>query len=155
MKISMQLLLAALTSTVLLGCGVTESRPESREFAELRIESHPRGWGYAYKTVKPDGSISGGHLSGGADAPRVFESKSQLTSQDMSTLRALVAAMAAEPMKEQPSPPDQKLEGYTSVVIILGDGTTTTVISKWGQRFQSNTIQNIWDTVSKYKVGAW
>ena len=155
MRISMKLSLAALASMILLGCRGTDPETEPRELAELRIESHPRGWGYAHKTVKPDGSITGGHLSGGADAPRVFEGKSQLSSQDMSTLRALAATIAAEPTNEQPSPPDQKLEGYTSVVIIFDDGTATTALAKWGQRFQSNTIQSIWDTVSKNKVGAW
>lgn len=121
----------------------------------LMIESRPRGWGYAHKTVKRDGSITGGHLSGGANAPLVSESKSEVTSQDMAALRALVATIAKESTNEQPSPPDQKLEGYTSVVIIYDDGTATTVFAKWRQRFRSNTIQTIWDTVSKYKVGAW
>ena len=155
MRVSMQLLLTALTSILLLGCQMPKQKGDSKEFAEIRIESYPKGWGYAQKTVKPDGSISGGHLSGGPDAVRVFETKSQLTSQDMSTLIKLVAAIAAEPVHDRPSPPDRKLEGYISVLINFGDGTSTVVFATSNQQFQSKAIQGIWDTVSKYEVGAW
>jgi len=73
----------------------------------------------------------------------------------MSTLKTLVATAVSEPTNEKMSPPDQNLEGYTSVIITLGDGTTTTVFAKWNQRFDSNAIQTIWDVVGKYKAGAW
>jgi hypothetical protein len=53
----------------------------------LKIESYPKGRGYAHKTVKADTTITGGHLSGGPDAVRVFESKAEVTSGDMSEQR--------------------------------------------------------------------
>ena len=151
----MRLSLAGLVFVGLLGCPINGPAAGSPDFTEIRIESHPRGWGYAHKTVKPDGSITGGHMSGRAGAPRVFESTLQVTPQDMSTLRALVGTVVSEPTNEKVSLPDQKLEGYTSVVIALRDGTATTAYAKRGQRFRSKSIQTIWDILSNYRAGAW
>jgi hypothetical protein len=93
-------------------------------------------------------------MSGGADAVRVFESKAQLTPKEMSSLRGLVATIA-QPADPQPAQPDQKRDGFTSVVIMFADGTSMTFFAKGGQRFHPDTIQTIWDTISKYSVGAW
>jgi hypothetical protein len=82
--------------------------PTPAGFTEVRIESDPKGWAYAHKTVKPDGSITGGHLSGGPDAPRVHETKSEVTPQDMATLKTLVVEARKEAPKEQAKPMDQK-----------------------------------------------
>ncbi|MCP3899831.1 MAG: hypothetical protein GY707_08995 [Desulfobacteraceae bacterium] len=155
MSISMHLLFVTLGSIVLFGCQQINSGVDVQKWTELRIESRPQGWGYAYKTVRPDGSITGGHMSGGEKAPRVFESKSQVDSRDISKLRALVAKISAETIKEEPSPPDQKREGYTSVTVIFGEDNVMTSFAKWEELFQSDTIQAIWDIVSKYEEGAW
>jgi hypothetical protein len=155
MKVSPQLLLVVIGILALLGCRATAPASGSRDLAEVRITSHPQSWGYAYKVVKPDGSITGGHLSGGAEEPRIYESSSHITEQDMSTLRNLVATIAADAADTEPSWPDQKLEGWTSVVISFGDGTSTTVFAKMGQQFQLDAMAIIWDTISKYDAGAW
>lgn len=139
----------------LVGCGEVPPQADHREFAEVRIESHPKGWGYAHKTVKPDASIVGGHLSGGAEAPRVFESKSVMTSDHMSALRTLVDSVAGVTVNTQPLTPDQEEGGYTSVVIVFSDSSSVTAVAVWGEKYESEAIQGIWDIVSKYEVGAW
>lgn len=148
-------LLLTMLSVAVLDCWAADSENFPPVFQEIRIESHPKGWGFAYKTVKADSFVVGGHMSGGPQAPRVYESRSQATPDDMSALRELVAAIAKASEHEQPSVPDQNQEGYTSVVILFSDGSALTFVARWGQRFQPEAVQSIWDIVGKYKVGAW
>lgn len=155
MKTSVHLLSIIVGAMFFLGCGTLATVNSHRDFAELTIESYPKGWGFADKTVKKDGSITGGHFSGGPDALTVFEDKAQITSKDMSKLRSRVASITAEEPNREPSRPDQKVGGYTAVVIVFRDGSTRTFFAKWGQRFPSKPIQEIWEILSKYDVGAW
>lgn len=151
-----QLTLTALTICILVGCRATvPPSGSSRRITEIRIESQPQGWGYAYKTVKQDGAITGGHMSGGPDATSVFENKSQVTVKDMSSLEDLVSTVAAQPANPQPPQPDQKLDGFTSVVVTFNDGSSLTFFAKVGQRFQPDSIQTMFDIIHRYNVGAW
>jgi len=159
MKILVRLLLVLLFGVAVIGCAPVgpeaDAEADAGRFAEIRIESHPKGWGLAHKTVKADASIVGGHLSGGPKAPRVFESKSVLTPDDMSALKELVASAAGMKDRRQPETPDQNHAGYSSVLITYTDGTSLTAIAAWGEKFESKTIQSIWNTVSACEVGAW
>lgn len=140
---------------LMFGCGTAGAGSRPGEFAKLMIESYPRGWGYAYKTVGEDATITGGHLSGGPDAPMVYEAKSMVTAQDMSELRSLVAILGTEVPNGEFTRPDQKVNGYTSVVIIYHNGSTATLFARWGGKFHSKAVQSIWEIISKYQVGAW
>jgi len=79
-------------------------------FHSVTIESHPKGGGYAHKTVEKSGAVTGAHMSGGPEAVRVYETKSNLAPDDMSRLTTLVAALRDNPPKSTASPPDQKSE---------------------------------------------
>jgi hypothetical protein len=138
-------------SLIVAGCKVP-AKQVAASFAEVRIESHPKGWGYAHKTVKRDGTIIGGHMSGSPNTPRVYETKSHMTKEDMKALHSLVAKVHGERItKESISPKD----GYVCVVISYEDGTSVTISAKWEQKFGSANVQAIWDLLYKYEVGAW
>ena len=153
MRLLHELIVLVLMSVTITGCRATDPAAPTG-FIEIRIESYPQGWGYAQKTVKPDGSITGGHLSGGQDAPRVYETKSEVTPEDMSKLRALITALQAKSLRTV-APPDQKSEGYKSVILVTGESTAITAYAKWNKGFEPAEIQAIWDLVMKHKVGAW
>lgn len=138
----------------LIACKSTDLRVVPGDFAEIRIESHPQGWGYAHKTVRSDSSIVGGHLSGGDKTPFVFESRSNVSSEDMEALRKAVSEIADKP-SDNVIIPNSKHESYASVVITFRDGTTTAAITKAGGRFEAPAFQSIWDIVRRYEVGAW
>jgi len=123
-------------------------------FSEIRIESHPKPWGYAQKTAKPDGSIKGGHLSGGKEAASISETESKLESEDMDKLKSLVTSLKTRPLREF-TPPDQKSEGYSVVIITMDGDSEMKAYAKDGECFEHKEIQSIWDLLSKYKVGGW
>jgi len=147
--------LAALAAALIaVGCSqVPDKAPVA--FRSVMIQSHPKGWGYAHKTVQKGGIITGGHLSGGPEAVRVYETQSEVTSEDMSHLASLVARTLQSRPKSALASPDQKSEGYKTIVIRFEDEMSITAHSKWDQHFESADLQSIWDLVYKYNVGAW
>ncbi len=126
-------------------------------FLSVMIESHPKGWGYAHKTVEKTGTVTGAHISGGPEAVRVYETKAELAPDDMIRLTALVAALRYNPPKSGAGPPDQKSEGYTSVTILFDNKKTITAHTTLREqfKFEHPNLQAIWDLVYKYNVGAW
>jgi hypothetical protein len=154
-RTAIQILSVTVAAFLLAGCTTTEAASKPRAFTKLMIESRPKGWGYAQKTITADGAVTGGHLSGGPEAPRVWESKAEVSPQDMSELRSLVAAITPKDSQDGDSRPDQTVEGCACVVIIFNDDTSTAFFAKHGQSFHSTTIQAIWDVVYKQDVGAW
>ncbi len=125
-------------------------------FVSVIIESHPKDGGYAHKTVQADGTVAGAHLSGPPNAVRIFESKAQMTLQDMTRLKELIASLQDNPPKGGIDRPDQKVEGYLSVIIRFDSEETITVHTPLPQsKFEHPEVQAIWDLVSKYNAGAW
>lgn len=148
--------LALLVALPVAGAGCrTAHAQETGVFRSVMIESHPKGWGYAHKTVTQDGVVTGAHMSGGPDAVRLYESKDRLTRKDMNRLKVLIAALRDAPARRGGNTPNQKVEGYISVTIELANGKTITVHTDWHYRFESRNLQAIWDLVHKYQVGAW
>jgi hypothetical protein len=151
-------LLITLTSFVVLltigGCFTSHTQAKAA-FDSVMIESHPKGWGYAHKTVEKSGTVTGAHMSGGPEAVQVFQTNSELTPEDMNRLMTLVAALQNTPLKSTVDPPDQKSEGYMSVIICFDESKSITVHARWGQQFEPPNLQAIWDLVYKYDVGAW
>lgn len=137
------------------GGGGTAQAQESGAFRSVVIESHPKGWGYAHKTVTPDGVVAGAHMSGGPNAVRVHESKDKLTRKDLRRLKELIAALRNAPVQSSAGAPEQKNEGYFSVTIELDNGRTVTAHAVWNRKFDSGEIQAVWDLVHKYRAGAW
>jgi hypothetical protein len=127
-------------------------------FHSVAIESHPKGGGYAHKTVRHDGTITGGHLSGPPDAVRVYESNAEMTRDDMAKLNALVSEVHYKLPKGGADHPDQKAAGYLTVRILLyNDSKITFHAALRGEqtRFEHPEVQAIWELVYKYNVGAW
>jgi hypothetical protein len=147
-SLTLALLLAALVGWETARCTAADV------FREIRIESHPRSWGYAHKTVNPNGQMTGGHLSGGPDAPQAYESNAEITAADLDKLKQFVAALHLEGRRFL-TPPDQKQEGYKSIVVIVNDDVAITVHAKWKERFKPKELQAIWDLIKKYNAGAW
>jgi hypothetical protein len=154
-RTSIHILSIAVAAFLLGGCTRTDTASRTGEFTKLMIESRPKGWGYAHKTITADGAVTGGHLSGGPEAPRVWESKAEVAPEDMSDLRSLIASITPEDSTGGVPGPDQKVDGSAAVVIIFGDSSSISVVTKDGQQFHSKTIQTIWDLVYKHEVGAW
>lgn len=149
------LLLILLIGLFMAGCQTTHPKVDPTTFTEIRICLYPQGWGYAYKTVRPDGVIVGGHLSGGPEAPQLFENKSRLTPEDLAFLRQLAAKLSRKTQKPLPPPPDQHVKGHAEVMVAFADGHAISVIADWGKPFKPKTFQRIWDVVKPYAVGAW
>ncbi len=151
--------LIALVPIVALMLTGTDCRAEHAQelgaFCSVKIEAHPKGWGYAHKTVMADGTITGAHMSGGPGAVRVYETKDKLTPKDMKRLRALTVSLRDVSSPSGRNAPDQKTEGYTSVTIHFDDGKTKTVHANWGSKLEPSSFQAIWDLICKYRVGAW
>jgi len=129
-------------------------------FKEVKIESLPQGWGYAHKTLTADGKIRGGHLSGGPDAPRVYESEEQCKDTDLKLITGLVADVLATSKKEKPdeeeSPKmDRAKHGYKRVSITDADGTTLSFVVKFTKEFEDTKVQAIHKAIAKYDAGAW
>lgn len=133
------------------GQGAAES---ASGFREIRIESHPKGWGYAHKSVKADGTITGGHLSGGPEGARVFESSGKVTPDDMKRPTTLAEAFRSRTLPKA-RPPDQKTVGYKAVAVSFDEKTSITAYATWDGKFQPEEAQSIWELVLKYQVGAW
>ncbi|MFZ1986011.1 MAG: hypothetical protein WAU91_16450 [Desulfatitalea sp.] len=142
---------------VLLGNGACRwaNAQEPGEFRSVRIESHPKGGGYAHKTVTPDGVITGAHMSGPPSAVRVYETKDRLTAEDLNTLKQLVADLRGAPVGGECATPEQKAEGYVSVTIQFQNGKALTANADWNAKFGSPNFQAVWDHLHKFQVGAW
>ena len=150
--------LTLLAALLLAGAGGGAAQAQAREsgaFRSVAIESHPKGWGYAHKTVTPDGVVAGAHLSGGPNAVRVHESKDRLTRKDMRSLKELVAALRKAPAQAGAGAPQQENEGYFSVIIELDDGRSMSAHTGGNRKFESGEMQAVWDLVHKYRAGAW
>ena len=117
------------------------------------IQSHPQGWGVAHKTVEADGSVRGGHLSGGPGQAMISESSARLSPKGFGRLKALVGRVYGRPVSETPEP-DQKTVGYLTLVIVWRNGSSVTLHAKEGEKFPPE-YQAIWDLVAKCKVGYW
>ncbi len=124
------------------------------EFISVQIESHPSGGGYASKAMASDGEISGSHLSGDPAAPRVFQSTSEATPNDMWALKAHVAGILAAPPAKNSDPPKNG-KGYTTVTVVISDSARIVVHAGWGEKFDLPEIQAVWDLVYKQEVGGW
>jgi hypothetical protein len=133
---------------------------EPPTFKEVEIESLPQGWGYAHKTLTADGKIRGGHLSGGPDAPRVYESEEQCKAADMKLITGLVAdvleaSKKKKPDKEGPPAMDRTKHGYKRISITYADGTTLSFVTKFTEEFEDADVQTIHKAIAKYRAGAW
>ena len=133
---------------------------EPPAFKEVEIESLPQGWGYAHKTLTADGNIRGGHLSGGPDAPRVYESEEQCKAADLKLITDLVADLLEarkknKPDKETPPAMDRTKHGYKRVSITYADGTTLSFVAKFADEFEDTKVQAIHGAIAKYRAGAW
>lgn len=149
------LLLVVIPASVLNG-----NAADVPAFKEVKIESLPQGWGYAQKTLTADGKIRGGHLSGGPDAPRVYESEEKCKAADMKLIADLVAdvldAGKKRPdKKEEPPAMDRSRHGYKRLTIICGDGTGLTFVAKFSDEFENAKVQTLHNTIAKYRAGAW
>jgi len=136
------------------------AKPDDVPFTQVKIESLPQGWGYAHKTLTPDGKIRGGHLSGGADAPRVFESEEQCKAADLKAITKLVAdvlsASKEEKQDEGESPKmDREKHGYMRVSITYTDGTTLSFVTESTEKFENANVQALYGVIAKYWAGAW
>lgn len=151
--LSLKPLVATIAFAMSASCGAELLRPDPG-FVEVRIESHPTGWGFAHKIVRPDGTVAGAHLSGGPEAPQVYESKSQLSVGDLAELRALLKEIEAHPPKALPTP-DRRDSGYTSVVIVTGADPGLEFRAAWGTGFDAPAVQTLWNLIHKYDAGAW
>jgi hypothetical protein len=122
-------------------------------FVEIHIESHPKGWGLAQKTARPDGHIAGAHMSGGPDAVRVFESEAQMSPQDLADLLQHASELQSHPPQTQ-AIPDDHADGFLSLVLV-GPGANMSFRTSPGQPFASPEAQAIWDLLAKYNAGGW
>jgi hypothetical protein len=154
----LMVILAAMLASFAATAAEAETKPDGAkvpDISNLRIESRPAGWGYAHKTIRGD-VIQGGHLSGGPDAVRVYQTEEKLKPDDIAKVRGFAEALWKLPVPEKPAQePDQKTTGYTRVVVLYADGTQRTFTALWDQKFQPQVVQDVWDALAAYKVGAW
>ncbi len=144
---------------VSLVCGVLVPGPSAfgktarPALQQVAIQSHPQGWGTAYKTVVADGLVRGGHLSGGPEMTMVSQSSDRLSKSDFSRLKALVDKVYGKPVPET-AEPDQKVVGYLTLTIDWSNGASITLYAREGETFPPE-YQAIWDLVAKCKAGYW
>jgi hypothetical protein len=151
---------AILTLTLIPTFASSALAAEPPAFKEVKIESLPQGWGYAHKTLTPDGKIRGGHLSGGPDAPRVYESEEQCKAADLKAITGLVAdvlaaSKKAKPDKEEPPAMDRTKHGYKRVSITYANATMLSFVAEFAEEFEDAKVQAIHGTIAKYDAGAW
>ena len=128
--------------------------PALGAFVAVGIESHPRGWGSAYKTVRADGVITGGHMSGSPDSPLVHMDEGRASAEDLAALRRHVEAVRRHPPAKTACP-NQESEGYKCITIAFDDRNGIAVYAAGEGPFPSADWQAIWDLLVTYRVGAW
>ena len=130
-------------------------------FTEVKIESLPKGWGFAHRTLTSDGKIRGGHLSGDPEAVRVFESEEQCKAKDMEEIRSLVSRIRASQEAEERDQPDRSPQidrdkhGYTRISITYKDGKAFSFVAKRDEKHEDADVQAVRDILSRYDAGAW
>lgn len=136
----------------LMGKGLMAAN--SLSFESIVIASHPKGWSYAHKTVFANGNISGAHLSGSPEAPRVYESKDKLKPEDLQKFNHPVIVIKTKNLVSDKKP-DQSVEGYKSVTLVIDKNTSLSFYAPWEGEFKIKEVQSLWDLIYAYKVGAW
>jgi hypothetical protein len=111
-------------------------------WVEVKIESFPKGQGYAQRTVGLGGRIKGGHMSGGKEAPRISESPSRVSLKDMRRIGLLCKKLRVVPVTAQERP-DQSKAGYRVVTIEYNDGATRVFIKGWDEKLKPADAQSI------------
>jgi hypothetical protein len=127
---------------------------EAMEFTEIRIESRSEsGTFYAHKTAYRNGEIRGGHLSGGPDAPHIFENSGRIEAEDLDRLR-LLAGRFRNDFADSEVTAKESPKGAFLITISYGDGRSISV-SGGDAGFESAVLRAIEEILHSYDIGGW
>lgn len=151
MKYKIQILIILIVN-FFYGCSIENLNITQNEFKEIHIESHPEGLGYALKRLDIDGKVFGMHLSG-SKPPFVHQSEDKLSHEDMAKIKILINRAKTEKYFSI----DNRTKSYLMVHIIFKDGTEIVDFATKERKFKfgSNSIQEIWNIISKNRAGGW
>jgi hypothetical protein len=154
-----KIVLTIFVSTIFVGGNSVNLDTSGSEFEAIRIESHPKGLGYALKILEMDGKIIGMHFSGD-QPPFIHRSEDKLSCEDMLKIKILVKQIKQkEPIQTEDYANkfyvENETESYIMVRIRYKDETEIVVYAEGDKQFSSHWMQEIWQIISKSKAGAW
>jgi len=77
-----------------------------------------------------------------------------VSAADMEKLGHLVTALREKQLRSSPQP-DQKVAGYTSVILVIDENTSIEAHVPGDAKFEPKELQDVWDLIYGYEVGAW
>ena len=122
------------------------------EIRAVRYEVRPATSGYAHREVHPDGSVSGGHLSGDPQQPMVSIEHGSVS---QACIRAVwAAAMRLRSTTDESQPPPNGA-GFASISLDRVDGRT--VVLSWPHRQEPSDprLRELQRLLGEMEIGYW
>jgi len=144
------LMLICLTASLI--CSPSISRATEMTFISVTVESVGRD-GRAHKTVSADGSMSGGHMSGGMP-PRIYRSEGRMPEQELVQLNELVQHIDTTPFPDKPEGTGSS-SSYRKLGITRKDKADLSFVASGETRFEPKLLEQIHTLLAAQKVGGW
>ena len=144
------IMLLCLTASLI--CPPAISRGAEMSFTSISVESVGRD-GRAHKTVTADGSMSGGHMSGGMP-PRIYRSEGRMPEQELVHLNELLQHIdtTSFPAKPEGTPSSSS---YRKLSITRKDKADLSFVAPGETRFEPQLLEQIYTLLAAQKVGGW
>jgi len=150
----MSRILLFLFLTVSLACISSISRATEMTFSSITIESVGRD-GRANKTVTADGSMSGGHMSGGMP-PRIYRNEGRMPTDQLAQLSNLMQQATDLLPNEQQPPHDQTASTSYRRLTVARQGKPDCIFTASDEaRFELKLLEQIFTLLAAQKVGGW
>lgn len=150
----MSRILLFLFLTVSLVCISSISRATEMTFSSITIESVGRD-GRANKTVTADGSMSGGHMSGGMP-PRIYRNEGRMPAEQLTQLSNLMQQAADQlPNEQQPQHGQTASTSYRRLTVARQGKPDCSFIASGESRFEQELFEQIFTLLAAQKVGGW
>lgn len=150
----MSRILLFLFLTVSLVCISSISRATEMTFSSITIESVGRD-GRANKTVTADGSMSGGHMSGGMP-PRIYRNEGRMPAEQLAQLSNLMQQAAdLLPNEQQPQHGQTAPTSYRRLTVARQGKPDCSFTASGEARFEQELFEQIFTLLATQKVGGW
>lgn len=138
--------------TASLVCSTSISRATEMTFISVSVESVGRD-GRAHKTVTADGSMSGGHMSGGMP-PRIYRSEGRMPEQELEHLNGLMQHIdtTSFPAKPEDTPSSSP---YRKLSITRKNKADLSFVASGETRFEPKLLEQIYTLIASQKAGGW
>ena len=123
-------------------------------FQEVIVKSEPGDGGYAFKSLRFDGLVRAGHLSGGGPRPLVHEEEGEASHEVRVQVERLIETLCKKTPRDIQRPDSHK-GGLVSVTVIFRDERSLTFFSFGREGFQNETLQSLSEIVSSLDYGNW